>query len=98
VRSGKRRPLAQNCASCIASPKSPPYAKYARPRPSSRCRPWSIQSHRKPPCAWLSRWKASHHSSRLPDELPIACAYSHGMSGRASPVCVALGHQRVGPA
>eukprot|EP00964_Phaeocystis_antarctica_P089794 scaffold57350_cov69-Phaeocystis_antarctica.AAC.8 len=35
-------------------------------------------------CAWLSLWKASHHSSRLPEELPIACAYSQGISGRAS--------------
>eukprot|EP00964_Phaeocystis_antarctica_P086314 scaffold54658_cov55-Phaeocystis_antarctica.AAC.1 len=35
----------------------------------------------KPPCAAGCASKAAAHASRLPDEFPIACAYSERISG-----------------
>jgi len=55
-----------------------------RGRGRVRVRPWSTQSQMKPPCAAGCASKAAAHASRLPDELPIACAYSQRVRVRVS--------------
>src|SRR5579864_118965 len=71
----------QKLPSLGSSPKSPPYAHRLLPSGSFWTRPWSHHSQMKPPCKPVIDSIASQYSPRHPLLLPIACEYSHIISG-----------------
>ena len=81
VRSGNTRPSRQKLPSFGTSPKSPPYAQRLVPSGSRWTRPWSQNSQMKPPCSPGVDSIAAQYSASVPLLLPIACEYSHMISG-----------------
>ena len=72
----------QKLPSLGSSPKSPPYARRARAVGKCWTRPWSHHSQMNPPWSPGVDSIASQYSASVPLELPIACEYSHMISGR----------------
>ena len=80
-RSGQTSPSATKLSSCGWSPKSPPYAQRVPPSGSRWTSPWSHHSQMNPPWSPGVDSMASQYSASVPLLLPMACEYSHRMSG-----------------